>query len=248
MAKSAKKIKSVFIATPMYGGMCHGSYAKSLFNTMKTLFDMGIEVQFRDMYNNSIITEARNLMTKMFLESGCDYLFFIDADQSFKADDVIKMIEEDKDIIGGVVPRKQMNWNSVLEAANHGVPADMLAKFSGDFNIALLPDKEQPEDFTKSFEVSHVGTGMMIIKRSVFEKMKDSVPEYTYTGSNILGINAGDKVRQYWECSIDKNGLWMGEDVNFCYMWREMGNSVYAAPYAKTTHVGSYEFSGTLNP
>ena len=35
-----KKSKSVFIATPMYGGMCHGSYAKSVFNTMKFLLDI----------------------------------------------------------------------------------------------------------------------------------------------------------------------------------------------------------------
>ena len=63
-----KKTKSVFIATPMYGGMCHGSYAKSLFNTMKYLLDSGYEVQFRDMYNNSIITEARDLLTQIFLK------------------------------------------------------------------------------------------------------------------------------------------------------------------------------------
>ena len=160
-----KKNKSVFIATPMYGGMCHGSYAKSLFNTMKFLLDNGIEVQYRDMYNNSLVTEARDLFTQMFLNSRCDYLFFIDADQSFKPEDVLRMINEDKDIIGGVVPKKRINWNSVWGAANNGIPANMLSKFSGEFNLSLLPGQEQPEDFTKSFEVSHIGTGMMIIKR-----------------------------------------------------------------------------------
>lgn len=244
----SKKSKSVFIATPMYGGMCHGSYAKSVFNTMKFLLDKGIEVQYRDMYNNSLVTEARDLFTQMFLNSGCDYLFFIDADQSFKPEDVLRMIEEDKDIIGGVVPKKRINWNSIYEAAQHGIPADMLSKFSGEFNLSLLPQQEQPEDFTKSFEVSHIGTGMMIIKRSVFDKLKDSVRSYIYTGSGVLGINPGDKIHEFWNTSISKEGTWMGEDVNFCYMWRELGGKIYAAPYAKTTHVGSYEFSGTLNP
>ena len=247
MAKS-KKSKSVFIATPMYGGMCHGSYAKSVFNTMKFLLDNGIEVQYRDMYNNSIITEARDLFTHMFLNSGCDYLFFIDADQSFKPEDVLRMINEDKDIIGGVVPKKRMNWESISEAVKHGVPSDMLSKFSGEFNLSLMPGQEQPEDFTKSFEVSHIGTGMMIIHKSVFEKLKDSTREYTYTGSGILGANPGDKMNEYWNTNISDEGKLMGEDVNFCYMWRKLGGKVYAAPYAKTTHVGSYEFSGTLNP
>ena len=247
MAKT-KKTKSVFIATPMYGGMCHGSYAKSLFNTMKHLLDNGYEVQFRDMYNNSIITEARDLFTQIFLKSGCDYLFFIDADQSFKPEDVLRMIEEDKDIIGGVVPKKRMNWESIADASHNGVPAEMLSKFSGEFNLALIPGQAQPEDFTKSFEVSHIGTGMMIIKRHVFEKLKSSTREYTYRDQGILGINVGDKMNEYWNTNISDEGGLMGEDVNFCYMWRKLGGKVYAAPYAKTTHVGSYEFSGTLNP
>lgn len=244
----SKKSKSVFIATPMYGGMCHGSYAKSVFNTMKFLLDNGYEVQYRDMYNNSLVTEARDLFTQMFLNSGCDYLFFIDADQSFEPENVLAMIKEDKDIIGGVVPKKRINWNSISEAVSHGVPAEMLNKFSGEFNLALLEGAQQPEDFTKSFEVSHIGTGMMIIKRSVFEKLKDSARSYIYSGSNILGINPGDKIYEFWNTSISDKGTWMGEDVNFCYMWRKQGGKVYAAPYTKTTHVGSYEFSGTLNP
>lgn len=248
MSKNNKKPKSVFIATPMYGGMCHGSYAKSLFNTMKFLLDKGIEVHFRDMYNNSIITEARDLLTQMFLNSDCDYLFFIDADQSFKPEDVLQMIEEDKDIIGGVVPKKRINWELVNQASLNGVPAEILNKFTGDFNLSLLPDQEQPNNFSKSFEVSHIGTGMMIIKRSVFEKLKDSVKSYSYGGFGVQGINPGDRVYQYWASNVSDEGLLMGEDVGFCYMWRKLGGKVYAAPYVKTTHVGSYEFSGTLNP
>ena len=88
----------------------------------------------------------------------------------------------------------------------------------------------------------------MIIKRHVFEKLKSSTREYTYSDQGILGINVGDKMNEYWNTNISDEGGLMGEDVNFCYMWRKLGGKVYAAPYAKTTHVGSYEFSGTLNP
>lgn len=242
-----KNNKSIFIATPMYGGMCHGSYAKSLFNTMKFLLDKGYEIQYRDMYNNSLVTEARDLFTALFLKSNYDYLFFIDADQSFKPEDVLKMIEEDKDVIGGVVPKKRINWHSVSEAAKYGISAETLNRYSGEFNLALLPEQEQPEDFSKSFEVSHIGTGMMIIKRSVFDKLKNSVKSYKYKESGVLGLSQGDTVYEYWNTNISEDGFWMGEDVNFCYMWRKNGGKVYAAPYAKTTHIGSYEFSGTLN-
>ena len=55
-------------------------------------------------------------------------------------------------------------------------------------------------------------------------------------------------MNEYWNTNISDEGTLMGEDVNFCHMWRKLGGKVYAAPYAKTTHVGSYEFAGTLNP
>lgn len=244
----SKKSKSIFIATPMYGGMCHGSYAKSLFNTMKYLLDNGYEVQYRDMYNNSLVTEARDLFTQMFLNSGCEYLFFIDADQSFKPEDVMQMIKENKDIIGGVVPKKSINWDYVKEAVEHNVPAELLKKFTGNFNLAIIPGHGQPEDFSKSFEVLYIGTGMMLIHRSVFEKLKPYVNKYKYTGSEILGVNYGDTVHEFWKTGVMENDNWAGEDVNFCNMWRKIGGKVYAAPYTRTTHVGSYEFSGTLNP
>ena len=85
-------------------------------------------------------------------------------------------------------------------------------------------------------------------KHRLFEKLKSSTREYTYRDKGILGINVGDKMNEYWNTNISDDGILMGEDVNFCYMWRKIGGKVYAAPYAKTTHVGSYEFSGTLNP
>jgi len=241
-----KKNISVFIATPMYGGMCHGSYAKSIFNTMKFLLDRGIDVQFRDIYNNSIITNARNILTQLFLKSNSTHLFFADADQSFKPEDVLRMIEEDRDVIGGIAPKKQINWDSVAEAVKFGVPTDKLKYASGNLNVGLLPNQPYPEDFKKSFEVSYIPTGMMIIKRSVFDKMKGSVLEYTYSGDGVLGINHGDKIHQYWECGID-DGRFLCEDVNFCHIWRGLGEKVYAAPYAKITHIGSYEFSGLLD-
>lgn len=241
-----EKIKSIFIATPMYGGMCHGSYAKSLFNTMKLLIEKGYNVYYRDMYNNSLVTEARDLFTQMFLTSNCDYLLFIDADQSFRAEDVIKMIEEDKDVIGGIVPKKRINWGLVQKAAINGVnPAD-LPKYSGEFNVALLPEQKQP-DFKTSFEVAHIGTGMMLIKKEVFLKLKETVRKYKYTGTGISGIAFGDTIHEFWKTSVSDEGTFMGEDITFCYMWRKLGGKVYAAPYTKTTHVGNYEFSGTLS-
>lgn len=240
------KNKSVFIATPMYGGMCSGVYAKSLVRTMRTLFEAGIQVSFRDIYNESMVTRARDTLTALFLKSDCEYLLFIDADQSFKVEDILRMIEEDKDIIGGVIPKKQINWGSVMGALQHGVPPEAAHKYSGSFNVNLLEGTEPPSDFSKSLEVAHIGTGMMLIKREVFEKLKPIVTEYKSENVGVEGLGPDDVMYEFWNSRIF-DGKWVGEDVGFCYLWRSLGGKVYAAPWVKATHVGTYEFSGTLN-
>lgn len=237
------KKKSVFIATPMYGGMCYGAYAKSLFNTMKTLLDNGIEVQFRDVYNDSIVSTARNTLTGLFLKSGCDYLLFIDADQTFKPEDVLRMIDEDKDVLGAVIPKKEINWHVVKEAVKQNIDIDLLARCTGSFNLAGNID--QNTDFNKPFEVDHIGTGMMLIKRKVFEKLMSEVESYTYSEGRVQGLDIGEKMYEFWKVTVN-NGMLTGEDVYFCKLWQKLGGKVYAVAYPRVSHIGTYEFMGSV--
>jgi hypothetical protein len=240
-----EKPLSVFIATPMYGGMCHGSYAKSMFNTMKTLLDNGINVEFRDVYNESVVSRARDILTALFLKSECDYLLFMDADQSFRPDDVLRMLSEDLPLLGAVVPKKEINWPVIEWAVKEkDAPWQALPSLSGSFNIPLPKDGPEP-DFSKPFEVTHVGTGMMLIKREVFEEMKNHVESYKFFSSGVLGLDAEDEVWNFWNPRVF-DGQWCSEDVSFCRLWTRAGNPVYAVAYPKVAHIGSYEFTGSL--
>ena len=109
-------MKSITIATPMYGGVCHGAYLKSILSLTNLLGQKGYRVNYTDLSNESLITRARNTLTELFLRTGNDYLLFIDSDQGFNADGVVKMIEENVDIIGAAVPMKGINWESVKKA------------------------------------------------------------------------------------------------------------------------------------
>ena len=64
-----KKVK-LFVATPMYGGMCHGMYAKSALDLQACCAAYGIEVKFSFIFNESLITRARNYLVDEFLRSG----------------------------------------------------------------------------------------------------------------------------------------------------------------------------------
>ena len=68
------KIPTIMIATPMYGGMCTGAYVQGLLYTMNKLRSVGVNCFWCQITNESLITRARNELTRIFLEKEIEYL------------------------------------------------------------------------------------------------------------------------------------------------------------------------------
>lgn len=237
----------VTIATPMYGGQCAGIFAKSLLAATTILNKAGVDVSFVDLYNESLITRARNTLTHAFLNSESDYLLFIDADQSFNGNDIVRMLNHNKDIIAAPVPMKSINWPNVKKAFEKG--KEDILPYTGVFNINFLAPLSQQGTIkvSEAFEVLYAGTGMMLIKRSVFEKLEPLIQSYRYDGTELPAFNlkSGDYVKNYWYTDIQDNRL-LSEDYTFCNLWRSLGGKIYVDLLAKVVHVGTYHFNGTL--
>lgn len=235
----------VFVATPMYGGMCSGIYVQSLLNLITNLSSAGHKVACSFMFNESLIPRGRNNLTHQFLKGDADYLFWIDADIKFRPQDVLRMIEADKDIIGGIYPKKEINWAQVKQAVNDG--KENLANHTGSFVVNLINNqgnvvvkRDEP------CEVAALGTGFMLVKRSVFEKMKEYTPIYK---NDMSAYKQGEEIYAFFETPIDpESGRLLSEDYHFCHQWRKHGGTVYAAPWCELGHMGSYIFEGTLVP
>jgi predicted glycosyltransferase involved in capsule biosynthesis len=170
----------IFIATPMYGGNCKGIYTESLINLIIALANKGHKAVYSKVYNESLITRARNALSYEFEKSDCDALLFIDADHWFDADHVVKMIESDVDLIGAIYPMKNINWDMVRNAAIKG--KEDLSLYSGFFS-ANLPKGQVTIKLDEPLEVMNVATGMMFIRRNVFEAMKPHCKTYAHHGN-----------------------------------------------------------------
>ena len=245
----SKKTK-VFISTPMYGGQCFGFYAQSLLQLNNILRDNEIESMMSFMFNESLITRGRNALVNQFMKTDCTHLFFIDADIRFNPNDVIPMIEADKDIICGIYPKKEINWYSVKNAIDAGVPMDQLKWHTGAFVVNLRNyDGETTVPVNEPVEIWNGGTGFMIIKREVFEKLADKVPSYVNDVNDLAGNMGAEWIKEYFATSIEPgtNRL-LSEDYHFCKLWRDNGGTVWAAPWAHLSHIGSYVFEGALTP
>lgn len=240
----------LFVATPMYGGLCNGQYAVGLLRAVSVFSQAKIQMQYAYMMNESLITRARNSLAYDFLSTDCTHMMFIDADIGFDPNDIIPMIEADKDIICGIYPKKEIDWVQVEQAVKAGVPAHELHKYTGAFVVNLVGGATSQEGVTgEPMQIENGGTGFMVIKREVFEGLINKVP--VYINDMYLAIDQERKARvihEFFATSIDPNSgnRLLSEDYHFCKIARENGFTVWAAPWARLVHTGSYNFSGQL--
>jgi hypothetical protein len=243
-----KNKPSLMIATPMYGGMCTGQFMVGVLQTINKMQSVGVQVYFVQMGNESLITRARNELTRIFLEQGMDYLMFIDADIGFDGQAVAQLMAADKDIACGIYPKKEVDWVAVEKAVAQGKTTG-LKDYSGAFvlNFAHELGKELHTDESGCIEVRHGGTGFMLIKRQVFEQLADKVP--TYRPSTVKDANGNylkPEVKEFFATSIDDSGCLLSEDYHFCELWRKNGGKIHVNPFIKLEHVGTYVYGGDI--
>lgn len=238
---------SILIATPMYGGMCTGHYTIALMNSIDTLKKLKVETLLASVMNESLIPRARNELVRLFLEqTKCSHLMFVDSDMYFNNEAIATLYKADKDIVCGIYPKKEIDWDKVLTAANKG-KVD-LPNHSSSFVLNLPRDVTKAEpDADGIVEVRHGGTGFMLIKREVFEKLSPHVPEYrASTKKNKKGEFVKPLVKQFFDTSIDETGCLLSEDYHFCALWRKHGGKVFANTRLKFNHIGTHIFGGSI--
>ena len=92
-----KEKPKVYIATPCYD-MMRIETCVSLIDTFSTLGKHGVECKFKSV-KTSLVTHGRNLLTAGFLNSGFEYMLFVDADVEFKPEAIMRMLVPKKDIV-----------------------------------------------------------------------------------------------------------------------------------------------------
>jgi len=239
--------QSILVATPMYGGMCTGHYTIALMNSINTLKGLQVETLLASLMNESLIPRARNELVRLFLnETQCSHIMFIDADMYFNDQAIATLYKADKDVACGIYPKKELDWDKVSLAASKG-KAD-LPNYSSSFVLNLPHDVKKIEpDADGMVEVRHGGTGVMLIKREVFEKLAPHVPEYrASTKQNEKGEFVRPLTKQFFDTSIDETGCLLSEDYHFCALWRKHGGRVYANTKLKFNHIGTHIFGGSI--
>jgi len=248
--------RKLFLGVPMYGGNCVGMFAKSLADMTAMFAVNGIELRSYFLFNESLITRARNYICDEFMRSDCTHMMFIDADIGFDPRDVIAMLalmsdESEYDVLAGPYPKKTISWEKIKLAVDKGIADDdpnVLEKYVGDYVFNPKAGNGTIR-IDEPVEVSEVGTGFMMTRRSAFEKFNTAYPEYSYKPDHVRTdhFDGTREIMQYFQAEIDPvSKRYLSEDYWFCQKLSQAGGKIWYCPWMKLQHVGTYIFGGSL--
>lgn len=158
----------------------------------------------------SLISRARSEAVEQAIARGAEAIMWIDDDMNWTGGAIARLLAMDVDMVGAACPRK--------------VPGL-------EWNISWVDTPETAKRHEKGLlEVKTVGTGFLLVKKRVFDIIKDRDPPH---GQNCYKKPNSDEVCYAY---YSAPGSW-GEDTFFCHRWREAGGRIWVDPAITIQHV-----------
>ena len=217
---------SLYLCTPSSDGKYVREYVRSLDATKEAVRAAGGKIDWGEIPYCADLSFARNMLFGAFLRSGFTHMLMVDADMGWDAYDPIRLIESGLEFVGGAGPRKKY-------------PPQFCMDFTDEKGELL--DSEYVEA-SRSMEVTGIGTGFLMIRRSVAEKMVEAYPDLVFEAEpgNV-------KTTEYGLFDpIITNKRRRSDDYAFCYRWRAIGGTIHMMPAIKLKHSGTHIFEGSV--
>ena len=212
----------VHFLLPMYGGLCSSPTFLAFIEWTIMATKMNLKFVVDVISNESLITRGRNnLVAKFLLNKEATHMMFVDVDLGFKADAIFRLLLSNQDVVGGIYPMKTIPTKYCVNTLE---------------TFTLIDDD--------IVEVSTLGTGFMLVKRHVIEKMISAHPHLKYKDNLNFSAEAEPNMYALFDTLIDEHGNYLSEDWTFCYRWRKMGGKCFANIAIDLQHNGNHTFRG----
>ena len=260
--ETALKIKQelshvkLLVCTPCYGGQCYTGYLRSTIGLVQLLTQLGIEHEIYTLDSESLITRARNSMSARFIgDESFTHLLFIDADITYNPQTVLRLLMSKKQVCGACYPKKVLNWDKVRENVinnkNKGLTNDELLAKSLDYVVNVVAEGNEDVksvNIQNGFvRVSNLGTGFLLIERSVFDIMVAKYPEQNYE-NDIEGYDIPQTKGNFYlffdTMVHPESKRYLSEDYAFCQKWINCGGEIYMDIFSPLIHTGWFNYKG----
>ena len=212
----------LWLATPCYGGEVHANYARSLLALKDACVARGVRLHTELGGGEALIGRGRATMMAAFLASPATHLLFVDADVGFPPEAVFRLLELEKQVIGGVYPKR---------AQAPGGP------------LALEVDLLVGEEEAPVRRVAAVGAGFLMIRRAAAERIGAGYPQLRARLGDVHGSRAAEAAMVFDTLIDPDTGEYLADHQAFCRRWRDLGGEVWAAFDLGLTHIGVAELT-----
>ena len=211
-------MRRVIIGTPAHTGQVDVFYANSLCESIRLCTKVGVELRQIFLSFDSIVQNARNDLVALAVKSGFDDLIFIDADQEWEPEWILKLLNYPVDCVGAPVRKKSDD-------------AELYNVKSSTFNI--------PVDIkTGLLMVDALGCGFLRYSRKALRVLWDNSEKYRIAG----------KEESAWIFDIRPvNGELVGEDTMVSQKLKEHGIQTYLDAAMNPGHVGTKKWTGNFS-
>jgi len=208
--------QKAFLAAPAYTAPAAG-FTFSLFHSAEALTKAGIQYELALYTGDCHVDDARNRLVRDFLETDCTDLVFIDADMSWKPEDLVKLLSYDRDVVGATYPFKAntLGFPVALKAGS------MWAEPDGLLEVLGLP------------------TGFLRIKRHVLQTLADQAIKFHPKNDSRSDFPL------IFERQVE-DGYRRGGDYALCHKWSKTGGKLYLAPEMEFEHFGEGSWKGSF--
>ena len=250
------KVKIIF-GTPCFGGLLHNGFFQSMLETSVNLTRLGIPFEVMTVGNESLIQRARNgIVAKFMGDDAATHLMFIDADITFSWVSIVKLLLGNKELSGGCYPKKCFNWDKIKHhiGKTPTLKDDELMAKSLDYVFNPIYHQEGANIVIRvengMAQVKDIGTGFMMIQKSVIRKMIVKYSDLKYR-NNVAGYGnekMNDYFYSFFDCCIDPvSKVYLSEDYLFCKRWIEMGGELWLDIGTNLNHTGLIDYKGCLS-
>lgn len=219
---------NLFIGTPAYNSQCHTDYLHSIIS----YHEKNIPFAVMTLGNESLVTRGRNTVLSYFYRAeNFTHLLFLDADMYLHADDLIRLLAAEKDIIGAAVALKGYN-------AETGQPV---------YNTGKILSEEENGLIT----TNRVGTAVFLLSRKAVDALvQEAIRTNDVYFSNPHSRGDAQPDTLMYDCFkvgvVDKDfetaGDYLSEDYYVCNTLRRLGFDIFVDTNIRPKHNGMFVF------
>ncbi|WP_137112697.1 hypothetical protein [Rhodobacter sp. SY28-1] len=238
------------------GGQIDTPAVHSLLGLTQQLPKRGIAFALKT-YEWSDLVISRNYLMSCFLaDRKFTHALLLDSDMSYQPQLFFELLNFDADFTVAPYPQRQMRWQvfrtaierEAAKPAADRAPTEQLLAESLRYNIPEVFEVGEPwphvtrDGFRK---VPGAGTGFMLIRREVPERMVQTGAALPVPGFNGPGYPGAD-FHDFFSHLRGRGGAVMhGEDTSFCRRWIDgCGGEIWCHETAQITHHGSLAYRG----